>query len=62
MLPINIDYSKLSKNQKENEKFEKQQKALKTKSSQQYLANQLVVGTIPQNPNGQQIQQMPAGN
>lgn len=45
---------------KEKENLEKQNKDMKTATSQQSLANQLVLSSMPSNPNAGVIQQNPA--
>lgn len=65
MLPINLDMKKFNKSSEADEvarkKMEEEQKKKKTASSQQALANSLVVGSTPNNPNAGQIAQVPAG-
>lgn len=61
MLPININMKDfMLAVKKEAERLEKQDKKKKTSCSQQSLANQLVVGSMPNNPNAQPMQQAPA--
>lgn len=42
---------------KEAEKLEKEQKKKRTSASMQSLTNQLLMGSVPQNPNATPIQQ-----
>jgi len=42
---------------KEAEKLEKEQKKKRTSASMQSLTNQLLMGSVPQNPNAAPIQQ-----
>lgn len=61
MLPININMQDfMLAGKKEAEKIEKQEKKKKVSCSQQALANQLVIGSMPNNPNAQPMQQAPA--
>lgn len=60
MLPINIDINKFKQSTKMQIEQEKENKKKKNSCSQQALANQLVIGTTPTNPNSGQIQQTPA--
>lgn len=61
MLPININMEDfMTAGKEEAEKVERENKQKKTSCSQQALANRLVVGSLPTNPNSEQLQQVPA--
>lgn len=58
MLPININIKDfMTAGKKEAEKLEKEQKKKRTSASMQSLTNQLLMGSVPQNPNSAPIQQ-----
>lgn len=59
MLPFNIDANKFKSSYRTEEQQKKENKKKQTSCSQQSLANQLVVGSMPTNPNGGTIQQQP---
>lgn len=59
MLPFNIDANKFKSSYRTEEQQKKDNKKKQTSCSQQSLANQLVVGSMPTNPNGGTIQQQP---
>ena len=59
MLPFNVDTNKFKSSYKMAEQQKKENKKKQTSCSQQSLANQLVVGSMPTNPNGGTIQQQP---
>lgn len=59
MLPFNVDTNKFKSSFKMAEQQKKENKKKQTSCSQQSLVNQLVVGSMPTNPNGGTIQQQP---
>lgn len=59
MLPFNIDANKFKSSYRTEEQQKKDNKKKQTSCSQQALANQLVIGTIPTNANGGTVQQQP---
>ena len=59
MLPFNVDTNKFKSSSKMAEQQKKENKKKQTSCSQQSLANQLVVGSMPTNPNGGTIQHQP---
>lgn len=60
MFPLNIDVNKYKQSTKDAEKQNKENKKKQTSCSQQALSNQLVLGSMPSNPNSGQLQQQPA--
>lgn len=60
MLPVKIETNKYKQSFKDQTTQQKQAEKKKTSCSQQALANQLVIGSTPSNPNSGQIQQQPA--
>lgn len=61
MLPIDIDMKKfVVAGKKEAAKLEKNDKKKRTNCSQQAMANNLVLSSMANNPNTEQVQQAPA--